>query len=133
MVVATASLVPKFGQEVVCQAVSKLFPEEIFRQFRSPMIEDLVNLAPFTTCSSWLCEQELAWDGALVPQLPCRRDSGKGHRMGSRFLLPFGLSPDEHFQCALARACEPTPFEQVPVLDTAQITAQHRASCARWT
>ena len=142
MVVATAvasqvspaaSLVPRFGQEAVCQAVSKLFPEEIFRQFRFPMIEDLVILAP-----SWLCEQELAWDGALV--LACQQcDSGKGRWMGSRLgpslppLLPFGLSPDEHFQCALAKACEPTPFKQVPVLDTdlmfmfaAQVTAQHR-------
>ena len=59
-----ASLVPKFGQEAVCQAVSKLFLEEVFRHFQVPMIEDLINAVPFTSYSTWLCEQDLAWDGA---------------------------------------------------------------------
>ena len=37
------------------------------------MVEDLINVEPFLTYSRWLSEHDLAWDGALVTQLPSQQ------------------------------------------------------------
>ena len=109
--------------------------------FQFPMVGDLIN--PFLTYSRWMSEQEPAWDGALVPQLPSqqarhwqRTSDGKqvgaiSHKAALPPLLSFGLSPDTHFGQALERAQQPTPFEQVPVLDSdltfaAYVTSTYR-------
>ena len=99
------SMVPPFSQGSVCQAVCKLFPDRVFEGFQFLMVEDLINADPFLTYSRWLSEQELAWDGALAPQLPSqqvrhwqRTSDGKqvgaiSHEAALPPLLSFGLSP----------------------------------------
>ena len=48
------------------------------------------------------------------------------HRAALPPLLPFGLSPDEHCQCTLAKACESTPSSRCPCL-TPISCLQHRS------
>ena len=101
------SAVPSFVQEAVCQAVSRLFPPEEFQTFQFPMIEDIINIDPFPIYACWLADQDLAWDGSLMPLLPLpqvrqwqRTTDGQqagaiSHKAALPPLLPVGLTPDE--------------------------------------
>ena len=140
--VSSAFVLP-FSQEVVCARVRKLFPDEVFQGFQFPMIEDLINFDPFPTYAQWLFDQELAWDGSLVPQLPCQQirqwqRTADGQQVGAVShksalppLLPFGLDPDAHFEAAVAAAHLPTPFERVPAVDPDLVFASWKTASER--
>ena len=118
-----------WSQEAVVLAFRKLFLAQWFESVSFPWIEDLLNQPPFTLFPAWLAKQELDWDGPLVPQnasrqgrLLSRHADGQqagahSHRAALPPLLSFGLSPDEHFAAALAKAQKPLPFEALPPVD----------------
>ena len=131
-------------QEVVVQAVRKLFPEEWLAGFVFPCIEDLVNAPPFDLYPRCVRSQGLDWSGPQGPAVGpasvriLQRAAGQQEgALNQRAALPplvsFGLSDDEHFSQAVARLCAPLPTEQPPVLDrdlsfAAEFTACHRLS-----
>ncbi|CAE7261262.1 FCPB [Symbiodinium sp. CCMP2592] len=98
-----ATFTQLLASESVITAFRSLFPSSAFRGFVFPFIEDLVN----SDSLGWLMQRtaEGQQAGAL---------SG---RAALPPLLPFGLSPDEHFERALARGDDPLPTEHPPVLD----------------
>ena len=108
------------------------------------MLEDLVNLPPFTSYLEWRRDRQLDWDGPLAPQLPWQqarqwqRTAEGRHRLDPWRLkaalpplLPYGLEPDQHFVLALERAQCPTPFEQSPSLDDDLLFAAEMAAHRR--
>ncbi|CAE7846314.1 unnamed protein product, partial [Symbiodinium necroappetens] len=111
-VIGQAVPVP-FQQEAVILRFRKLFPAEWFRGFRFPMVEDLLNQAPFDTFCRYLAARGDEWEGPLVPvaaerQQRFRQRTADGlqtgastHRAALPPLLPFGLSVDEHFEQSL--------------------------------
>ena len=139
-----ASISPfPWSQESVVLAFQKLFPADWFASFSFPWIEDLLNQPPFSLFPEWLAQQGLDWDGPLVPQnaskqgrLLSRHADGQQagahcHRAALPPLLPFGLSPDEHFEASLLRAQGALPFEALPPIDddlkfVAEIHRLHR-------
>ena len=120
---------PVMSQEGLVLAFCKLFPAAWFHNFKFAMVEDLINSAPFSTYPEWLAEQGEAWDGPLIPHLASGTTRqmariGDGcqvgamtHRAALPPLLPFNMTPDEHFSMALERAQYPLPFEDCPVVD----------------
>ena len=92
-------------------------------------VEDLVNQPPFTCFTQWLRSRGLRWDGPLVPMLASPQQrllarTAQGQQAGALSgkaacppLLPFGLSCKQHFEHSLARADEPLPTEQPPLMD----------------
>ena len=109
-------------------AFRKLFPGTWFQTFKFAMVEDLIKSPPFTSFLSWLREKGEMWDGPLVPHLAApgaRQISrlGEGqqvavlHRASLPPLLPLHLEPEDDFQKAIARAQQPLPFEDLPVVD----------------
>ncbi|CAE7908140.1 unnamed protein product, partial [Symbiodinium necroappetens] len=68
-VIGQAVPVP-FQQEAVILRFRKLFPADWFRGFRFPMVEDLLNQAPFDTFCRWLAARGDEWEGPLVPVPP---------------------------------------------------------------
>eukprot|EP00435_Cladocopium_sp_Y103_P060929 s497_g22.t1 len=124
-----AMSLPVMSQEAVVLAFRKLFPGDWFQNFKFAMIEDLLNSPPLCSYPAWLAANGEAWDGPLVPHLPTgqvRQTARIGdglqvgavtHRAALPPLLPFNLSPDEHFDRALERAQLPLPHEEIPVAD----------------
>ena len=53
----------RWTQEAVVNCFLGLFPEPWFKDFRFPMIEDLINHSPFTDYAEWRHGQQLDWDG----------------------------------------------------------------------
>ena len=87
-----------------------------------------MNQPPFTCFTQWLRSRGLRWDGPLVPMLasPQQRllaraaegqQAGLSGKAACPPLLPFGLSCEQHFEHSLARADEPLPTEQPPLMD----------------
>lgn len=62
-----------WSQESVILAFRKLFPASWFDSVSFPWIEDLITQPPFTLFQAWLNEQDLDWDGPLVPQNASRQ------------------------------------------------------------
>ena len=62
-------------QEAIVTAFCSLYPGETFEHFKFPMIEDLVNQPPFTTCMEWRKEKDLEWEGPLGPSLVSQKDT----------------------------------------------------------
>ena len=134
-----------FQQEAVVLRFRKLFPADWFRGFRFPMVEDLLNQAPFDSFGRWLAARGDEWEGPLVPvaaerQQRFRQRTTDGlqvgastHRAALPPLLPFGLSVDEHFEQSLHLGTQPLPTELHPVLDAdllfaAEMNAKHRGA-----
>ena len=131
MLVGAQALQPSllFPQESLCLAFKKFYPEEWFWKFQFPMIEDLVNSAPFTTYFDWRQAQGLEWDGPLGPvnaskTARLRQRHAEGQQAGALSqkaalppLISFGLDPDEHFSRALQLGQTPLPTERMPLLD----------------
>ena len=107
------------------------------------MIEDLINLPPFTCFEQWLQERGADWDGALGPALApssvrFKQRSTEGKQPGAynqKAALPlvvsYGLSPDEHFVQALRVGQSVLPTECPAVLDAdlhfaADVCRSHR-------
>jgi hypothetical protein len=66
--------VPK-PQETVVAVFRSLYPGGTFERFKFPMIEDLVNKAPFTAYTEWREEKGLAWEGPMGPAIASQRDT----------------------------------------------------------
>ncbi len=102
--------IPQLSQEAVVLAFLKLFPAPWFVSFRFPMIEDLVNHSIFRSYPEWLQERGAAWDGPLGPAMAPRavrlaQRTAEAQQSGAHSqkaalppLVPYGLSPDDHFQ-----------------------------------
>ena len=137
------AFIPYVHQDAVVAAFSSLFPEELLAGFRFPMVEDLVNAPPFTDYLQWCRACGEDWDGPLVPQLVSgqqrqwqrmaegQQTGAMAHRAALPPVLPFGLSPDEHFELGRQVAHYPTPFETPPALDldlcfAAEVCAKER-------
>ena len=131
-----------YQQEAVVLAFRKLFPEAWLQHHKFPMLEDLLNQAPFTCYPEWRFSEGLEWDGALNPcmaggtiRLAMRMSEGKqagalSQRAALPPLLPFGLDPEDHFSLALQRASLPLPTESLPVMDD---DLKFASTClARW-
>ena len=131
MLVGAQALQPSllFPQESLCLAFKKFYPEEWFRKFQFPMVEDLVNSAPFTTYFDWRQARDLEWDGPLGPVnaskiARLRQRHAEGQQAGALSqkaalppLISFGLEPDEHFSRCLQVGQIPLPTERMPLLD----------------
>lgn len=103
------SVPQRWTQDTVILAFRKLFPAAWFEDFKFPLIEDLINQPPFSSFPSWLSDFGLDWDQPLGPHnagrqamLVQRHAEGQqagahSHRAALPPLLPFGLTPDEHF------------------------------------
>ena len=88
-----------------------------------------MNQPPFTCFTQWLRSRGLRWDGPLVPMLASPQQrllarTAEGQQAGALSgkaacppLLPFGLSCEQHFEHSLARADDPLPTEQPPLMD----------------
>ena len=139
----------RWSQEAIVLAFRKLFPAPWFDGFKFPVIEDLINQAPFSSFPDWLAQSELEWDQPLGPHnasrqalLVQRHAEGQqagahSHRAALPPLFPFGMDPDQHFKQACRRAQLPLPFEQVPVLDqdlhfAAYLHARVRGHLRQW-
>ena len=137
-----------WSQESVVLAFQKLFPSSWFERVAFPMIEDLLNQPPFSSFTQWLHEHDVDWDGPLNPMCASkasrlaarhteRQQAGAhSHRAALPPLLPFGLSCDEHFTLALARATSPLPTEGLPLVDydlqyAAHVHAKQRGQLRR--
>ena len=118
-----------FTQESVVTCFRRLFPGTWFQDFKFPMIEDLLNQAPFCEFPRWRDQHDLKADGPLGPHLASaalrqRQRHAEGQQAGALShkaalppLLSFGLDPDTHFQRACLRSQAPIPTEQSPLLD----------------
>ena len=147
--VGLPSSIPPFpwSQDAVVLAFRKLFPADWFDDVPFPFIEDLLSRPPFTLFPAWLSRRDLDWDGPLIPynasrqsrlmsrHADCQQAGAHSHRAALPPLLPFGLSPDEHFAQSLWRAQQPLPFETLPPLDddlqfVAELHRTHRGHLA---
>ncbi|CAE7828536.1 unnamed protein product [Symbiodinium necroappetens] len=116
-----------FQQEAVILRFRKLW----FQGFRFPMVEDLLNQAPFDTFCRWLAPRSDEWEGPLVPVAPQRQQrfrqrtadglqiGASTHRAALPPLSPFGL--------------QLLPTELHPVLDpdllfAAEVNAKRRGA-----
>ena len=118
-------LVPwkRWPQEALVALYVSFFPPEIFEGFKFPMVEDLVNAAPFVTYVEWRETQGLHTYGPLGPARVTKTDNrafrasggqqvgAYAHKAALSPLVSFGMSPDEHFQAALEAGCVPSPLE----------------------
>ena len=123
------AVIPYWSQEAVVAAFRSLYPPHYFENFCFPMMEDLVNQPPFPCFTQWLRSRGLRWDGPLVPMLASPQQrllarTAEGQQAGALSgkaacppLLPFGLSCEQHFEHSLARADEPLPTEQPPLIN----------------
>ena len=134
---AVADVIPYITQESIVTAFRGLFPSSVFSRFPFPFVEDLVNSLSHSFPTGLGSEAIAGTDLNLGPALAdqhCRlmQRTAEGQQAGALTgkavlppLLPFGLSPDEHFRQSLARASHPIPTEQPPVLDwDLQFTAE---------
>ena len=129
LVSLSAQLSPGFGlkfpfmsQEMVVLAFRRLFPEPWFANFKFPMIEDVINQAPFDSYMRWRLGQELSVEGGFGPHLAAGgvrqlQRAAEGQQVGACArkaalppLLRYGLDPDEHFAAALAIGEAPLPI-----------------------
>ena len=113
----------RWPQEALVALYVSFFPPDVFEGFKFPMVEDLINAAPFVTYFEWREAQGLHTDGPLGPARVTRTDNrafrasggqqvgAYAHKAALPPLVSFGTSPDEHFQAALAVGCMPSPLE----------------------
>ena len=116
-------------QESLALAFKKLYPGERFHGVEIPYIEDLVNQHPLDLYMRWRHQQGLDMEGSYNPMLAApsvrqkmRTAEGQqvgaiNHRAALAPLLPFQLSPNQHFEQALALSLQPLPTEGLPILD----------------
>ena len=129
-------------QEAIVAAFRSLYPCRVFEGFQFPMVEDLVNSAPFTTYMEWRESRDLEWSTPLGPALVTQRDmrwarSSLGEQQGAisqKTALPqlvsFQQSPDDHFREAIRVGGNPTPTELMPAVDADLEFAAH-IMCSR--
>ena len=134
LVSLTTQLSPGFGlkfpfmsQEMVVLAFRRLFPEPWFSDFKFPMIEDVINQAPFDSYMRWRLEQEMSIESLAhtwrqeeyASSSELLRDSRleRVHKAALPPLLRYGLDPDEHFAAAIAIGESPLPTEMLPIVD----------------
>ena len=110
-------------------AFRKLYPAHFFTNFQFPMVEDIINAAPFNAFPAWLHDRQYDTDGPLGPHLADAHvrqtlRTAEGQQVGAlnqRAALPpllsYDLSPDEHFAQALDRGRDLLPTELPAVLD----------------
>eukprot|EP00435_Cladocopium_sp_Y103_P036199 s845_g9.t1 len=103
---------PVTQASLVC-GVRNLFPGVQWDHCEWPLVEDLVNTPTFASFHHWIGQRFPDLDGDFGPQILGRGgvmlqrtgvqdQSGAAARKTSVApLVPFGLSPDQHFQCAL--------------------------------
>ena len=118
-----------WSQEALVLAFRKLYPAHFFMNFQFPMVEDIINAAPFNAFPVWLHNRHYETDGPLGPHLADANvrqtlRTAEGQQVGAlnqRAALPpllsYDLSPDEHFAQALARGRDLLPTELPAVLD----------------
>lgn len=116
-------------QESLAVAFKKLYPGEWFHGVEIPYIEDLVNQHLLDLYIRWRHQQGLDMEGSYSPMLAApsvrqkvRTAEGQqvgaiNHRAALAPLLPFQLSPNQHFEQALALSLQPLPTEGLPILD----------------
>lgn len=133
----------RWSQEAVVLAFRKLFPATWLDGFRFPYIEDLINQHPFSCFPEWLAANDLDWDRPLGPHnasrstlLVQRHADGQqagahSHRAAIPPLLPFGLTPDDHFRTSCRLAQQALPIEAAPILDQDLQFAAHLHATAR--
>ena len=104
---------PQWGLDA---AIRSLFPEDWTRGVQIPVLDDLVNCAPFTAFPEFLESRDLDADGPLGPTLMTSYSRGQrrlaeGDQRGSFFaadavaqIVPLGLAADGHFSAATAYA-----------------------------
>eukprot|EP00435_Cladocopium_sp_Y103_P041162 s279_g11.t1 len=97
---------------LVC-GVRNMFPGVQWDHCKWPLVEDLINTPAFASFHQWICHRFPDLDGEFGPQILGRGgvmlqrtgvqdQSGAAARKTSVApLISFGLSPDQHFQCAL--------------------------------
>ena len=100
---------PQWGLDA---AIRSLFPKEWTQGVRMPVLDDIVNCAPFTTFPEFLERQQLDADGSLGPAIMTsyargQRHLAEGNQKGCFFatdavpqVIPLGLSADAHFAAA---------------------------------
>ena len=118
-----------FPQEDVILAFRKLYPAEWFQSFQWPMLEDLLNQAPFTCYLDWRQSRGMEWDGPLGPPSSSntsrrrqRLAEGKqhgayNHKASIPPLVGYGQDADTHFAASLQWTTAATPLEVLPTLD----------------
>ena len=118
-----------WSQEALILAFRKLYPAHFFTNFQFPMVEDIINAAPFNAFPVWLHSRHYETDGPLGPHLADAQvrqtlRTAEGQQVGAlnqRAALPpllsYDLSPDEHFAQALKRGRDLLPTELPAVLD----------------
>ena len=133
---------PASWQESLALAFKRFFPEHWFQDFAFPFIEDLVNSFPLDLYSRWRFELGYPMEGSSAPHLASSRTRQRqrnaegqqvgaiSHRAALPPLIPFGLTPDEHFLHALEWGSRPLPTEGLGVVDDDLVFA---ASFTSWT
>lgn len=102
-----------FSQAAIVAGIQSQFPDVTFFGVSWPPLEHLVNDPVLTRFRSWAGQQPIASDGPLGPEIlqhvgviggraALAEQSGAGpQRAALPPVVPFGLSPEMHFQCCL--------------------------------
>ena len=115
-----------FTQEGVVTCFRRLFPGAWFQDFKFPMIEDLVNQAPFCEFLAGETSMISRPTGPWAPTWPAALRQRQRHAEGQQAGALSGLDPDTHYQRACLRSQVPLPTEQPPLLDdVAELYASH--------
>jgi len=141
---ARLPLIPwrRWPQEALVALYVSFFPPEVFEGFKFPMVEDLINAAPFTSYVEWREARGLHTGGPLGPARVTRSDNrafrasggqqigAYSHKAALSPLVSFGLNPDEHYHASLKAGSVPSPLESQGTHDedllfAAEMTKQH--------
>ena len=131
---AVAGLPPTVGavilywsQEAVVAAFCSLYPPHYFKNFCFLMVEDLHLLYAMAAQSGTPLGRAAGPNAGLSPAQRLLARAAEGEQCPP--LLPFGLSCEQHFEHSLARADEPLPTEQPPLMGLdLQFAAESMAS-----
>ena len=112
-----------FSQAAAMAAIRGQFPMLSFQDVKWPLLEDIINSAPFQSFRMWLSENGQVADGPIGSSMLNRtgtvvfragmaEQAGAGARKtAAPPVVPFNLAPDEHFAASLRVQADGGPLD----------------------
>ena len=100
----------RWQQQALTDTFASYFPEEVFKSFSFPYIEDVVNLPAFNRYAEWTegkgmppgCPRPPSQVGKIAARAARGAEgvqlSAFSHKAALPPVVSFGLSPDQHFE-----------------------------------
>jgi len=119
----------RWQQQAITETFASYFPEGIFEGFQFPYIEDVANLPAFNRYAEWVegrgippgCSRPPSYVGKIAARAARGAEglqlSSFSHKAALPPLVSFGLSPDQHFERAMAVAEGVLPSEKPVMVD----------------